>query len=160
MKSYKNEWMTEWKYGNMEIWKYENMNEWMNEWMIDWMNCLRDTVMHGGHRGGERIPRTCWPPTDDEPLRYEFGAPPFLNFLWITHSIKGRHHGESLFWQRIPAATSIINEILPIISAEPALFGVYADDFFSRWRALRGFRNTLKRRPRVATVAFDGRYMG
>jgi len=26
--------------------------------------------------------------------------------------------------------------------------------------ALRGFRNTLKRRPRVATVAFDGRYMG
>ena len=108
----------------------------------------------------KRIPRTCWPPTDDEPLRYEFGAPPFLNFLWISHSIKGRHHGESLFWQRIPTATSIINAILPIISAEPALFGVYADDLFSRWRALRGFRNTLKRRPRVATVAFDGRYMG
>ena len=41
-----------------------------------------------------------------------------------------------------------------------ALFGVYADDLFSRWWALRGFRNTLKRRPRVATVAFDGRYMG
>ena len=69
-------------------------------------------------------------------LRYEFGAPPFLNFLWVSHSIKGRHNGESLFWQRIPAATSIINAILPIISAEPALFGVYADDLFSRWRAL------------------------
>jgi len=25
------------------------------------------------------------------------------------------------------------------------LFGVYADDSFSWWRALRGFRNTLKR---------------
>ena len=49
---------------------------------------------------------------------YEFGAPPFLNSLWISHSIKGRHHGESLFWQRIPAATRIINAILPIISAE------------------------------------------
>ena len=115
--------------------------------------CLRDTVMHGGHWGGGRIPRTCWPPTDDEPFRYEFGALPFLNFLWISHSIKGRHNGECLFWQRIPTATSIINAILPIISAEPALFGVYADDLFSRWRALRGFRNTLKRRPRVATVA-------
>ena len=33
---------------------------------------MRDTVMHGGHWGGVR--RTCWPPTDDEPLRYEFGA--------------------------------------------------------------------------------------
>ena len=148
--------------------------------------------------------------------------PPFLNFLWISHSIKGRHNGESFFWQRIPTATSILNAILPIISAESALFGVYADDLFSRWRAytkrlkgdlrfgsrlkpsetahanvewdnqyppplassffsqftgywpslrvagdlfsrwrtLRGFRNTLKRRPRVATVAFDGRSMG
>ena len=76
-------------------------------------------------------------------LRYEFGAPPFLNFLWVSHSIKGRHNGESLFWQRIPAATSIINAILPIISAELALFGVCADDLFSRWRALRGFRSTL-----------------
>ena len=110
--------------------------------------------------GGERIPRTFWPPTDDEPLRYEFGAPPFLNFLWISHSIKGRHNGERLFWQRNLTATSIINAILPITSAEPALFGAYADDLFSRWRALRGFRNTLKSRPRVATVAFDGRYMG
>ena len=78
--------------------------------------------MHGGHWGGGRIPRTCWPPTDDEPLRYEFGAPPFLNFMWISHSIKGRHNGENLFWLRIPTATSIINKILPIISAEPALF--------------------------------------
>ena len=78
----------------------------------------------GKYRG---IPRTCWRPTDDEPLRYEFGASPFLNFLFISHSIKGRHNGESLFWQRIPTATSIINTILPIISAEPALFGVYAD---------------------------------
>ena len=52
-----------------------------------------------------------------------------LNFLWIFHSTKGRHNGESLFWQRIPAATSIINAILPITSTEPAFFGVYADDF-------------------------------
>ena len=58
------------------------------------------------------------------------------------------------------ATRNHINAILPIISAEPALFGVYADDLFSGWRALRGFRSTLKRRPRVATVAFDGRYMG
>ena len=43
--------------------------------------CLRDTAMHGGHLEVERIPRNCWPPTDDEPFRYEFGAPPFLNFL-------------------------------------------------------------------------------
>ena len=42
-----------------------------------------------------------------------------------------RHNGKILFWQRIAAATSTINAILPIISAEPALFGVYADDFFS-----------------------------
>ena len=27
-----------------------------------------------GIGGGGRIPKTCWPPTDDEPLRYEFGA--------------------------------------------------------------------------------------
>jgi len=82
--------------------------------------------------GGGRIPRICWPPIDDEPLRYEFEASPSLNFLWISHITKGRHNGESLFWQRIPTATSIINAILPIISAEPALFGVYADDLFSR----------------------------
>ena len=36
---------------------------------------LRDTVMHGGHRGRERIPRNFGPPTDDEPFRYEFAAP-------------------------------------------------------------------------------------
>ena len=34
--------------------------------------------------------------------------------------------------------------ILPITSAEPALFGVYAVDLLSRWRALRGFRKTLE----------------
>ena len=33
---------------------------------------------------------------------------------------------------------------LPITSAEPALFGVYAVDLLSRWRALRGFRKTLE----------------
>jgi hypothetical protein len=27
---------------------------------------------------------------------------------------------------------------------EPALFGVYAVDLLSRWRALRGFRKTLE----------------
>ena len=43
----------------------------------------------------------------------------------------------------LAAATSIVSTILPITSAEPALFGVYAVDLLSRWRALRGFRNTL-----------------
>ena len=42
------------------------------------------------------------------------------------------------------AATSIVSTILPITSAEPALFGVYAVDLLSRWRALREFRKTLK----------------
>ena len=31
--------------------------------------------MHGGHQERERIPRNFGPPTDDEPLRYEFTAP-------------------------------------------------------------------------------------
>jgi len=115
-----------------------------------------ETVMHCG---GQGIPRTSWPPTDDKPLRYVFGAPLFLNFLWISHLIKGGHNGEILFWQHIPKATSIINVIWPITGAEPTSFKVYADDLLSRWRALRGFRNTLKRRPRVVTVAFDGRLM-
>ena len=42
-------------------------------------------------------------------------------------------------WFILAAATSIVSTILPITSAEPALFGVYAGDLFSRWRALRGF---------------------
>jgi len=57
-------------------------------------------------------------------------------------------HAHSHFFPRhwilfLAAATSIVSTILPITSAEPALFGVYADDLFSRWRALRGFRKTL-----------------
>ena len=44
----------------------------------------------------------------------------------------------------LAAATSIVSTILPITSAEPALFGVYAVDLLSRWRALRGFRKTLE----------------
>jgi len=83
-----------------------------------------------------------------------------FEFLGIPHSIKGSLNLESLFWQRIQTATNIINAILPIASAEPALFGAYTDDLLLRVRALRRFRNTLKRRPRVATVAFDGRIMG
>jgi len=43
----------------------------------------------------------------------------------------------------LAAATSIVSTILPITSAEPALFGVYADSVLSRWRALGGFRKTL-----------------
>jgi hypothetical protein len=35
---------------------------------------LRDTVMHGGHRGRERIPRNFGPPTDDEPFQYELSV--------------------------------------------------------------------------------------
>jgi hypothetical protein len=46
----------------------------------------------------------------------------------VSAEIKGRHNGESLFWQCIPAATSIINVILPIISAEPALFGARSEE--------------------------------
>ena len=34
----------------------------------------------------------------------------------------------------LAAATSIISAILPITSAEPALFGVYVDDILLRWR--------------------------
>ena len=44
----------------------------------------------------------------------------------------------------LAAATSIVSTILPITGAEPALFGVYAVDLLSRWRALRGFRKTLE----------------
>jgi hypothetical protein len=44
----------------------------------------------------------------------------------------------------LAAATSIFSTILPITSAEPALFGVYADGMLTRWRALRGFRKTLE----------------
>jgi len=47
-------------------------------------------------------------------------------------------------WFILAAATSIVSAILPITSAEPVLFGVYADDLLSRWRALRGFRKTLE----------------
>jgi len=44
----------------------------------------------------------------------------------------------------LAATTSIVSTILPITSAEPAFFGVYAADLLSRWRALRGFRKTLE----------------
>ena len=44
----------------------------------------------------------------------------------------------------LAAATSTISTILPIFSAEPGLFGVYADGLLSRLRALRGFRKTLE----------------
>ena len=44
----------------------------------------------------------------------------------------------------LAAATSIFSTILPITSAEPALFGVYADGMLTRLRALRGFRKTLE----------------
>jgi len=44
----------------------------------------------------------------------------------------------------LAAAASIVSTILPITSAGPALFGVYADDPHSRWMALRGFRKTLE----------------
>ena len=47
-------------------------------------------------------------------------------------------------WLILAAATSIVSTIIPITSAEPALFGVCAVDLLSRWRALRGFRKTLE----------------
>jgi len=81
------------------------------------------------------IPRTCWPPTDDEPFRYENTALLFLNFVLIFNSINGGYNRENLFWQRTKTATSIVNAILPITSAEAVFFGVYADDLFLRWRA-------------------------
>ena len=55
-----------------------------------------------------------------------------------------QRHAQSridLFWRQLQA---FVSTILPITSAEPALFGVYAVDLLSRWRALRGFRNTLE----------------
>ena len=36
------------------------------------------------------------------------------------------------------------NKKRKVTSAEPKLFGVYAVDLLSRWRALRGFRKTLE----------------
>jgi len=50
-------------------------------------------------------------------------------------------------WFILAAATSIVSTILPITSAEPALFGVYAVDLLSRWRTLRGFRKMLENDP-------------
>jgi len=61
-----------------------------------------------GMGGGGRVPRTCWPSTDDAPLRYEFGAPPFLNILWISHSIKGRQlQASSMQSCRSPAVLTV-----------------------------------------------------
>ena len=61
-----------------------------------------------------------------------------------TSKVATISHGtmEDLFI--LAAATSIVSTILPITSAEPALFGVYAVDLLSRWRPLRGFRKTLE----------------
>ena len=89
--------------------------------------------MHGGHWGGERIPRTCWPPTDDESLRYEFGAPPFLNFLWIPYSIKGRQ------WREL------------ILAAHPDSYKHYQCNLAGQQRgtcALRGKKQLRGRRVR------------
>ena len=41
-------------------------------------------------------------------------------------------------------ATAVVKIYTSIYSIEPALFGVYAVDLLSRWRALRGFRKTLE----------------
>jgi len=65
----------------------------------------------------------------------------------------------------LAAATSIASTILPIASAEPALFWVYADTQIRRRLALymEGLAKVSKnagRLPRLATVAFDGRFMG
>jgi len=65
----------------------------------------------------------------------------YLNYPWDSRLIKGRHNGGLIY---LAAATSIFSTILPITSAQPALFGVYAVDLLSRWRALRGFRKTLE----------------
>ena len=56
------------------------------------------------------------------------------------------------------AATSIVSTILPITSAEPALFGVYAADLLSRSEGLARVSKNARGRPRLASVAFDGRY--
>ena len=95
--------------------------------------------MHGEHRGRERIPTNSGPPTDDESFHYKFTAPLgawYLNCPWDPHLIKGRHNEGLIYFG--------VSTILPIISAEPALFVVYAVDLLSRWRALRGFRKTLE----------------
>jgi len=58
--------------------------------------------------------------------------------------IKGRHNGGLIYFGSSYMHCQIVSTILPITSAEPALFGVYAVDLLSRWRALRGFRKTLE----------------
>ena len=65
----------------------------------------------------------------------------YVNYPWDSRLIKGRHNGGLII---LAAATSIVSTILPTTNAEPALFGVYAADLLSRWRALRGFRKTLE----------------
>ena len=60
---------------------------------------LRNTVMHGGHRGRERIPRNFGPPTDDESFRYEFCSTDWhLKYPWDSRLIKGRHHGGLIYF--------------------------------------------------------------
>ena len=60
------------------------------------------------------------------------------------------------------AATSIVSTILPITSAEPALFGVYGirSRLALKVEGLARVSKNAGGRPRLASVAFDGRYMG
>jgi hypothetical protein len=46
-----------------------------------------------------------------------------------------------------------------ITSAEPALFGVYAVDLLSKVEGHARVSKNAGGRPRLASVAFDGRYM-
>jgi len=53
-------------------------------------------------------------------------------------------HAGGYTWRLSSEQVGESTEPEPITSAEPALFGVYAVDLLSRWRALRGFRKTLE----------------
>ena len=90
------------------------------------------------HRSGEI--HTAHGPKESS--RYEFAAP--LGTLIIRGTLVWSEAGTMEDWFILAAATSIVSTFLPITSAEPALFGVYAVDLLSRWRALRGFRKTLE----------------
>ena len=72
---------------------------------------------------------------------------------WQREAIALGARSDDLAYDLKKGHLQIFSDSLRVDPRGTALFGVYADDLFSRWRALRGFRNTLKRRPRVETVA-------
>ena len=61
----------------------------------------------------------------------------------------------------LAAATSIVSTTLPITSAEPALFTMSMRSRLAlKVEGLARVSKSAGGRPRLASVAFDGRYMG